>query len=53
MNVYPSGARIGQYEIASRPLMSGMGVVYLCFDHQEDRSVALKVRPEICQTGGS
>ncbi len=48
MNLYPSGARIaGRYEVAGRPLMGGMGIVYLCFDHQEQRPVALKTfRPE-------
>jgi tetratricopeptide (TPR) repeat protein len=45
---YPSGTRVaGRYEIAGAPLMGGMGVVYLCFDHQEQRPVALKTfRPE-------
>ncbi|PKO20917.1 MAG: serine/threonine protein kinase, partial [Chloroflexi bacterium HGW-Chloroflexi-1] len=43
MNLYPSGARIaGRYEVAGRPLMGGMGIVYLCFDHDEQRPVALK-----------
>ena len=48
MAFYPSGARIaGRYEVAGRPLMGGMGIVYLCFDHQEQRPVALKTfRPE-------
>ena len=48
MQFYPSGARIaGRYEVAGRPLMGGMGIVYLCFDHQEQRPVALKIfRPE-------
>ena len=48
MQVYPSGTRIaGRYEVAGRPLMGGMGIVYLCFDHQEQRPVALKTfRPE-------
>jgi len=40
---YPAGTRIeGRYEIASRPLLGGMGLVYLCYDHQEERPVALK-----------
>jgi tetratricopeptide (TPR) repeat protein len=45
---HPSGTRIaGRYEVAGRPLMGGMGSVYLCFDHQEQRPVALKTfRPE-------
>ena len=42
MNIYPPGTRIGQYEIAGRPLMGGMGIVYLCLDLEEDRPVALK-----------
>ncbi len=48
MQFYPSGTRIaGRYEVAGRPLMGGMGIVYLCFDHQEQRPVALKTfRPE-------
>ena len=48
MSFYPPGARIaGRYEVAGRPLMGGMGIVYLCFDHEEQRPVALKTfRPE-------
>ena len=48
MKAYPPGTRIaGHYEIAGRPLMGGMGVVYVCFDHQEQRPVALKTfKPE-------
>jgi tetratricopeptide (TPR) repeat protein len=48
MKTYPPGFRIaGRYEVAGRPLLGGMGVVYLCFDHQEQRPVALKTfRPE-------
>ena len=48
MNVYPPGTRIaGRYEIASHPLMGGMGIVYVCLDHEENRPVALKTfRPE-------
>jgi serine/threonine protein kinase len=42
MKTYPPGTRIGQYEIAGRPLMGGMGIVYLCFDHDQGRPVALK-----------
>src|SRR5713226_270543 len=43
MSLYPPGFRIaGNYEVASRPLMGGMGIVYLCFDHAEQRPVALK-----------
>jgi tetratricopeptide (TPR) repeat protein len=43
MKTHPPGTRIaGQYEIAGRPLMGGMGIVYFCLDHQEDRPVALK-----------
>ena len=48
MNLYPPGYRIaGRYEVASRPLLGGMGIVYLCFDHDEQRPVALKTfQPE-------
>jgi tetratricopeptide (TPR) repeat protein len=48
MQFYPSGHRIARrYEVAGRPLFGGMGIVYLCFDHQEQRPVALKTfRPE-------
>jgi len=44
---YSPGTLIGQYEIAGRPLVGGMGIVYLCLDHQENRPVALETfRPE-------
>ena len=48
MPFYPSGTRIaGRYEVAGRPLIGGMGIVYFCFDHQEQRPVALKTfKPE-------
>jgi serine/threonine protein kinase len=48
MNLYPSGALIAdRYEVAGRPLLGGMGIVYLCLDHQTQRPVALKTfRPE-------
>ncbi len=48
MNIYSPGARIaGRYEVAGRPMMGGMGIVYLCLDHQENRPVALKTfKPE-------
>jgi tetratricopeptide (TPR) repeat protein len=48
MQLYPSGTRIaGRYEVAGAPLVGGMGIVYLCFDHQEQRPIALKTfRPE-------
>ena len=43
MEYWSSGTRIaGCYEVAGRPLLGGMGIVYLCFDHQEQRPVALK-----------
>jgi len=48
MKTYPPGTRIaGRYEIAGRPLMGGMGIVYICLDTETDRPVALKTfRPE-------
>ncbi len=48
MNLHPPGALIaGQYEVAGRPLLGGMGIVYLCLDRQTERPVALKTfRPE-------
>lgn len=48
MNIYPPGAQIaGQYEVVGRPLMGGMGIVYLCLEHQSGLPVALKTfRPE-------
>jgi serine/threonine protein kinase len=49
MEVYKPGTRIGQYEVVSKPMMGGMGVVYFSFDHgNDDRLVALKsFRPEL------
>ena len=49
MQTYPPGTRIGQYEIVSRPMMGGMGVVYFALDHgNDDRPVAIKTfRPEL------
>src|SRR5512147_2249047 len=49
MQTYPPGTRIGPYEIASYPMMGGMGVVYFALDHGNDgRPVALKTfRPEL------
>src|SRR6185503_4527231 len=49
MQTYPPGTRIGQYEISSRPMMGGMGVVYFALDHANGGSpVALKTfRPEL------
>jgi len=47
MKIYSPGTHIGRCEIASRPMMGGMGIVYLCLDHQENRPVALETfRPE-------
>ena len=47
MSIHPPGTRIGQYEVAGRPLVGGMGIVYLCLDREEDRPVALKTfKPE-------
>ena len=48
MDVYRPFSRIaGRYEVAGRPLVGGMGIVYLCFDHEEQHPVALKTfKPE-------
>ncbi|MBN2005950.1 MAG: tetratricopeptide repeat protein [Anaerolineae bacterium] len=48
MQVYAPGTLIAsRYEVASRPLMGEIGLVYFCLDRQEDRPVALKtLRPE-------
>jgi tetratricopeptide (TPR) repeat protein len=48
MQFYPPGARIaGRYEVAGRPMIGGMGIVYVCLDLEEERPVALKTfRPE-------
>jgi tetratricopeptide (TPR) repeat protein len=48
MQFYPPGARIaGRYEVAGRPMLGGMGIVYVCLDLEDDRPVALKTfRPE-------
>jgi tetratricopeptide (TPR) repeat protein len=47
MQIYSPGTYIGSYEIASRPMIGGMGVVYFCLDHNNDRPVALKTfKPE-------
>ena len=42
MKVHAPGMRIGQYEIAGRPMVGGMGIVYVCRDLEQDRPVALK-----------
>ncbi len=43
MQIYPPGSIIdNRYEIVSQPLMGGMGLVYFCIDHMENRPVALK-----------
>jgi hypothetical protein len=44
MNLYPPGARIaGRYEVAGRPWLGGMGIVYLCFDQEKQGPAALKM----------
>ena len=43
MAIYQPGTMIGQYEVASKPMMGGMGVVYFCLDHRNnEKPVALK-----------
>ena len=48
MEIYKPGTRIGQYEIVSKPMMGGMGVVYFCLDQGNNgKPVALKTfKPE-------
>lgn len=48
LTIYPVDSRIaGRYQVASRPLTGGMGIVYLCYDHSENRPVVIKTfRPE-------
>ena len=48
MQIHPPCTLIGSYEIASNPMMGGMGVIYFCLDHNNnDRPVALKTfKPE-------
>ena len=50
MKIYPPGSTIaGRYEVVSKPMVGGMGVVYFCLDHGNDgRPIALKTfRPEL------
>jgi hypothetical protein len=43
MNIHRPGTLIaGRFEVAGRPQMGGMGIVYLRFGRQEKRPVALK-----------
>lgn len=48
MDIYRTGTRLAnRYEIVAGPaekrsLLGGMGIVYLCYDHEADRPVALK-----------
>ncbi len=43
MTIYPPGSLLaGRYEIVSFPKVGGFGTVYLCVDHQEQRTVVLK-----------
>ncbi len=41
-----AGTRLGRYEIGSQLGAGGMGEVYLAFDTELDRTVALKILPE-------
>ena len=43
---FPSGARLGPYEILSALGAGGMGEVYRARDSRLDRSVAIKILPE-------
>jgi tetratricopeptide (TPR) repeat protein len=42
MDFHPPGTYIGPFEVAGQPLFGGMGIVYVCFDHEQGRPVALK-----------
>ena len=43
MSLYSPGCCIAdRYEVVGRPLIGGMGIVYVCFDYQEQRPAALK-----------
>jgi tetratricopeptide (TPR) repeat protein len=42
MRIHAPGTRIGQYEVAGRPLIGGMSIVYVCIDHQTGWPVILK-----------
>lgn len=48
MQILTPGTTVGQYEIASNPMMGGMGVVYFSLDHKNNQQpIALKTfRPE-------
>jgi serine/threonine protein kinase len=49
MEIYQPGTMIGQYEVVSKPMMGGMGVVYFCLYHGNNKKkpVALKTfKPE-------
>src|SRR6267143_6409481 len=41
-----AGTRLGHYEIRSKIGEGGMGEVYLAFDRELDRTVAIKILPE-------
>jgi len=46
MNICPSGALIGgRYEVAGRPMLGRMGIVYVCRDLEQDHPMALKTFP--------
>ena len=47
MRTHAPGARIGQYEIISPPLMGDTSVTYFCHDHKRSCPVVLRgLRPE-------
>ena len=47
VGVYDPFDPASNVRVAGAPLLGGMGIVYLCFDHQEQRPIALKTfRPE-------
>ena len=46
---YPPGIRIGgHFEVVDRPMKGGMGLVFICYDHETSRPVVLKTfKPEL------
>ena len=45
-----SGTKLGRYEVRSPLGAGGMGEVYLALDTELDRTVAIKILPEVLAT---